>query len=77
MEDDVALRNVRIYPCVNSRAELVTLAEGLRLLDKMVYKIGLHVAALIAANIVMAFKHYMEYLLSKFLKVLASVLVDP
>ena len=74
MEDEFALRYVRIYPCVNSRAELVTLAEGLCLLDKMVYKIGLHVAANI---IVTAFKLYMEYLLSKFLKVLASVLVDP
>ncbi len=30
MEDDFALRYVRIYPGVNSRAELVTLAPGLR-----------------------------------------------
>ncbi len=30
MEDDIALRYVRIYPGVNSRAELVTLAPGLR-----------------------------------------------
>ncbi len=29
MEDDFALRYVRIYPGVNSRAELVTLAPGL------------------------------------------------
>ena len=29
--DDFALRYVRIYPGVNSRAELVTLAPGLRL----------------------------------------------
>ena len=28
--DDFALRYVRIYPGVNSRAELVTLAPGLR-----------------------------------------------
>ncbi len=28
MEDDLALRYVRIYPGVNSRAELVTLAPG-------------------------------------------------
>ncbi len=31
MEDDFALRYVRIYPGVNSRAELVNLAPGLRL----------------------------------------------
>ena len=31
MEDDFAPRYVRIYPGVNSRAELVTLAPGLRL----------------------------------------------
>ncbi len=30
MEDDFALRSVRIYPDVNSRAELVTLAPDLR-----------------------------------------------
>ncbi len=30
MEDDFAFRYVRIYPGVNSRAELVTLAPGLR-----------------------------------------------
>ena len=30
MEDDFALRYVRIYPVVNSRTELVTLAPGLR-----------------------------------------------
>ena len=30
MEDDFALRYVRIYPRVNSRAELVTFAPGLR-----------------------------------------------
>ena len=30
MADDFALRYVRIYPGVNSRAELVTLAPGLR-----------------------------------------------
>ena len=30
MEDDFALRYARIYPSVNSRAELVTLAPGLR-----------------------------------------------
>ncbi len=30
MEDDFALRYVRNYPGVNSRAELVTLAPGLR-----------------------------------------------
>ena len=30
MEDNFALCCVRIYPCVNSRAELVTLAPGLR-----------------------------------------------
>ncbi len=30
MEDDFALRYARIYPGVNSRAELVTLAPGLR-----------------------------------------------
>ncbi len=30
MEDDFALRFARIYPGVNSRAELVTLAPGLR-----------------------------------------------
>ncbi len=30
MEDDLALRCARIYPGVNSRAELVTLAPGLR-----------------------------------------------
>ena len=30
MEDDFALRYVRIYPGVNSRAELVTLAQDLR-----------------------------------------------
>ncbi len=30
MEDDFALRYVRIYPGVNSREELVTLAPGLR-----------------------------------------------
>ena len=30
MKDDFALRYVRIYPNVNSRAELVTLALGLR-----------------------------------------------
>ena len=29
MEDDFALRYARIYPGVNSRAELVTLAPGL------------------------------------------------
>ena len=29
MEDDFALRYARIYPGVNSRAELVTLAQGL------------------------------------------------
>ncbi len=29
MEDDFALRYARIYPGVNSRAELVTLATGL------------------------------------------------
>ncbi len=30
MEDDFALRYVRIYPGVKNRAELVTLAQGLR-----------------------------------------------
>ena len=30
MKDDFALRYARIYSCVNSRAELVTLAPGLR-----------------------------------------------
>ncbi len=30
MEDDLALRYVRIYPGENSRAELVPLAPGLR-----------------------------------------------
>ena len=30
MEDDFALRYVRIYPGLNSRAELVTLAPALR-----------------------------------------------
>ena len=30
MEDDFALRYVRIYPGVNGRAELVTFAPGLR-----------------------------------------------
>ncbi len=30
MEDDFAIRYVRIYPVINSRAELVTLAPGLR-----------------------------------------------
>ena len=30
MEDDFAIRYARIYPGVNSRAELVTLAPGLR-----------------------------------------------
>ncbi len=30
MEDDFAFRYIRIYPGVNSRAELVTLAPGLR-----------------------------------------------
>ncbi len=30
MEDDFALRYVRIYPGVNIRAELVTVAPGLR-----------------------------------------------
>ncbi len=30
MEDDFALRYARIYPGVNSRVELVTLAPGLR-----------------------------------------------
>ena len=28
MEDDFALRYVRIYPVINSRAELATLAPG-------------------------------------------------
>ena len=31
MNDDFALRYVRIYPGVNNREELVTLAPGLRL----------------------------------------------
>ncbi len=31
MNDDFALRYVRIYPGVNNREELVTLAQGLRL----------------------------------------------